>query len=278
MRGLLAAIVLLMGTTAAYAAAPAKVLLLPFDAVGDGAKPWIAKAVQQNLVAELSRVNSVTPTTGQAGVANLEAAVQIGENAKADYVVYGTYQTVENDLRITGQVADVSKKEVVAGLKATGTQRDLFGLEDVIANQVKRALPQPVVAQAQPEMLKQPPAVEPEPPAPEVAVNERARELEEQLDRAIERLKYSEPYYPPDYGYYPGNYVYSGLYAPYVYYTVPSYRFHHRAHGHFRPGGTWLNGRPHNGQFKGGSVRVGGGVGYGVPRGSNYVNFGRMSR
>jgi TolB-like protein len=108
MKRLIAAITLLMGTTA-FAAAPAKVLLLPFDPVGDGAKPWIAKAVQQNLIAELSRVNSVTPATGEAGVANLNAAVTLGENAKADYVVYGTYQTVEGDLRITGQVVDVSK-------------------------------------------------------------------------------------------------------------------------------------------------------------------------
>jgi TolB-like protein len=277
MKRLFAVMMLLMGTTA-YAAAPARVLLLPFESVGDSAKPWIAKAVQQNLVAELSRVSSVTPITGEATAADLNAAVRLGENAKADYVVFGTYQAVEGDLRMTGQVVDVSKKDVVAGLKATGTQRDLFGMEDVIANQVKRALPQPV-AQAPSDMLKQPVPPEPE-AAPEVAANTRARELEQQLDRAIERLKNTPPYYGGE-DYYPPTYGYSGFYQPYVYYTTPYYYYpRHHGHGHHyrnHAGGTWLNGRL-QGATPRGNVRVGGGVGYGVPRGSNYVNFGRMSR
>ena len=279
MRRLTALIVLMLGTTV-HAAAPAKVLLLPFESAGEEAKPWIAKALQQNLLAELSRFSSVTPVTGDAAAADLNAALQRAESAKADYVVFGSYQSVGTDLRITGQVVDTSKKESVGGLKATGTHRDLFGLEDVIANQVKRSLPQPVaVAQPSPDLLKQPAAVEPEPQAPRVAVNDRARELEAELDRAIERLKYTPPYYrEPDY--YPGNYGYSGWYTPYVYYTTPYYvpRYYHRHHHHhhhksFRPGGSWNIG-PQNG----GNVQVGGGVGYGVPKGSNYMNFGRMSR
>lgn len=281
MKRLVAVLVLLMGTTA-FAAAPARVLTLPFESVGEAAKPWIAKAVQQNLQAELSRLSSVTPVAGDTPITDVSVAVRLGEGQHADYVVFGSYQVVEGDLRLTGHVVDVLKKESIAGLKATGTQRDLFGLEDVIANQVKRSLPQPVVVKS--DMLKQPVAPpaeeEQQPPAPEVAANERARQLEQEIDRAIDRLKYATP---PDYpyDYYSTNYgYYGGIYQPFVYYT-PSFfypRVHHHighgGHGHgVRPGGTWTNYSAY-----GPNVRVGGGVGYGVPRGSNYVNYGRMSR
>src|SRR5687768_12094738 len=156
---LVVTIVSLCGS-AAFAEAPAKVLLLPFESAGEAEKAWVAKAVQQNLVAELSRVNSVKAVTATDAAKDQEAALKAAQDAKADYVVFGSYQAVNGDLRITGQVLDANKKEAVAGLKATGTLRDLFGMEDVIANQVKRALPQPV-AQAQPEMLKQPVAAAP---------------------------------------------------------------------------------------------------------------------
>jgi TolB-like protein len=279
MKSLVALLVLLMGTTA-YAAAPARVLTLPFESVGEAAKPWIAKAVQQNLQAELSRLSSVTTVAGDTPITDVSVAVRLGEGQHVDYVVFGSYQVVEGDLRLTGHVVDVAKKESIAGLKATGTQRDLFGLEDVIANQVKRSLPQPVVVQA--EMLKQPvePPPAPEPPAPEVAANERARQLEQEIDRAIDRLKYATPDYTP-YDYYPTNYgYYSGIYQPFVYYTYPSfprrYPIHHHHHGgHWGGigGRTWTNYSAY-----GPNIKVGGGVGYGVPRGSNYVNYGRMSR
>jgi TolB-like protein len=183
---------MLMGTVA-MAAGPAKVLLVPFDSVGPVEKEWVAKALQQNLIAVLRRVNSFQRVTCAGGVGGLEAALTAGGDGGADYVVFGSYQAVEGDLRITGQVVEVSKRQAVAGLKSTGSQRDLFGMEDVISNQVKRALPQPV-AVAKPEMLQQPPAAPPaiEPNGPVVMdLNERARELENQIDRAMDRIRYS---------------------------------------------------------------------------------------
>src|SRR3954462_3658884 len=114
MNRLFAAIVLLIGTTA-YPAAPARVLTLPFESVGETAKPWIAKAVQQNLQAELSRLGSVTAVSGDTPITEVSVTVRLGEGAHADFVVFGSYQTVEGDLRITGHVVDVAKKESVAG-------------------------------------------------------------------------------------------------------------------------------------------------------------------
>src|SRR3954463_15298346 len=69
-------IVLMLTGTMAWAGAPAKVLLLPFDSVGPVEKDWVAKALQQNLVAELARVNSVAAVTGDRAVSGAEAALK----------------------------------------------------------------------------------------------------------------------------------------------------------------------------------------------------------
>src|SRR2546423_7418253 len=106
--------VLLMGNVA-QAAGQAKVLLLPFDSVGPAEKQWVAKAVQQNLLAELSRINSVQAVPSDKTATDLETALKAANEAQADFVVFGSYQAVEGDLRITGQVVDVSKKQAVAG-------------------------------------------------------------------------------------------------------------------------------------------------------------------
>jgi TolB-like protein len=267
--------VMLMGTVA-MAAGPAKVLLVPFDSVGPVEKAWVAKALQQNLIAELSRVNSVQTVTSERAVGGMEAALKAAGDAGADYVVFGSYQAVEGDLRITGQVVDVSKRQAVAGLKTTGSQRDLFGMEDVISHQVKRALPQPV-AVAKPEMLQQPPAAPPviEANGPVVMdTNERAQELENQIDRAMDRIRYSSDY---AYDYYPPYNYYSGLYTPY--YAIPFVVFRGNRHHHGSHFGSSFSGSfsGHNfsGSFQaGGTVRDG--RNYSVPRG-NYVSTGRMT-
>jgi TolB-like protein len=283
MKPFVLAIVLMLGT-ATYAA-PAKVLLLPFEAVGDATKPWVAKAVQQNLVAELSRVNSVTPATVDTGAADLNAALNAADKEKADFVVFGSYQAVDNELRITGQVVDVGKKQAVAGLKSTGSLRDLFGMEDVIATQVKRALPQPLV-EAGPDMLKQPAAAQPpaegeapQQPAADAAANldQRARELQDAIDRALDRIRYATPpdyggaYYPPyDYGY--GGYGYGyGVYAPIYYYPYFN-RFHHRVIHHGPHSGVGVHGNFHGQNFNFHGQNVAGGF-----RAGNFASFGRMS-
>src|SRR5438046_1422336 len=117
MKRIVISLSLLIGS--AVYAAPAKVLLLPFDSAGPAEKQWVAKALQQNLLAELSRVNSVEPVLGAQVAADLDAALKAAGDAKADYVIFGSYQAVEADLRMTGQVVDVNKKQAVAGLKST---------------------------------------------------------------------------------------------------------------------------------------------------------------
>jgi len=246
-------VVLFLSLGSSVFAAPAKVLLMPFESAGPAEKQWVAKALQENLLAELTRVNSVEAIAGKQTAADLNAALKAAADAKADYVIFGSYQAVEGDLRMTGQVVDVAKRQSVAGLKTTGTQRDLFGMEDTIARQVKHALPQPV-AEAKPEMLHQPPAhppvaVAPPAPEPEVDVNQRARELEAEIDRAIERLRYAnnnDVYYPNSFS--------SGYYDPWYSYPYYGYGYGYgvvvnRRHHHFNNSGANFSGSFRNGSF-----------------------------
>jgi TolB-like protein len=281
MKRLMVALMLVSGSVA-YAAGQAKVAVLPFDAAGPADKGWIAKAVQKNLMAELSRVNSVQPVAGTVSAADQDAALKAATEAGADFVVFGTYQVVEADLRLTGQVVEVATKKSVAGLKSTGSLRDLFGLEDVIANQVKRALPQPA-AEAKVEMLQQPKAAEQppmlEPNGPIVMdPNERLRAVEQGLDWAIERLKYA-PAYEYDRPYYYGSY-FSGSYYPYYSYPIYYYPVFIPRHHHHHGNGNWGSGG-WNGSWNGGNWSGNVSVGTSPFTGNrnvmgNYANFGRM--
>ena len=239
----------MIGVTAlAQEAKPAKVLILPFESIGPEPKDWIARALSQNLMAELARVPSIEPAAG-APVTDQETAVRVAQATGAKFVVFGSYQAVDSDLRITGQVVDTETKQAVGGLKATGTLRDLFGLEDTIASQVKRALtqgqPQPAPAAAKaPEMLEHPrpadaagaagappaPALPLPPPAiaprGPVELGRAADELVDEMDRAIERIRYrntwDDEYY--DNRRYRGNY-YGGYGNGYPYYGYPIYYY-----------------------------------------------------
>ena len=272
--GILASLFLLAIGSAAMA--QDKVLVLPFEAVGpeQGQKGWVARALQQSLMAELSRVGSVKPVSGTATPGDLEMAMRVAQASEARYVIFGSYQAVDSDLRITGQVVDVSTKQSVAGLKATGTLRDLFGLEDTIAAQVKRALPgaamQPPAPAAAAEMLVQPrpadapPAVAPRGPVEMGRAARAADELADEMGRAIERIRFrnnleDERYYDRPYRY--RNYGYG--YGGYPYYGYPVY--YYPGNVVVPPGGGVIGKAP-------GSQRYPGRTEYGQPR-LSFPNF-----
>lgn len=127
------------------AIAGTKVLVVPLTEVSDGAKrDWLGRAMHQSMLAELSRLGFVDPITAKnvepATVADLDAATKAGKDAGAAFVVFGSYQIVDDELRVTGQIADVSTGKAAGGIKATGNVRDLFGVEDVVAAQLKKTL------------------------------------------------------------------------------------------------------------------------------------------
>jgi len=120
-----------------------KVLVLPFAPVQPGEMLWIARAVQQSISADLSRPTTGQPlqalTDGTAADTTAEA-IELGKNANARFVVFGSYQVIDPNLKITGQVIEVSTGRVIGGLKSTGSVRELFDMQDRLAFQARWAL------------------------------------------------------------------------------------------------------------------------------------------
>jgi TolB-like protein len=121
-----------------------KILILPFS----GANPnptqvWVGKAIQQNLVSEMSKLKALEPIAPKEVMAAEDAveAIKDGADQHARFVVSGTYQILGDNLRITGQIYDVAKGTVFSSVKSTGVFKDLFELEDALADQTMRALP-----------------------------------------------------------------------------------------------------------------------------------------
>src|SRR5829696_5739243 len=113
--------------SAGFALGQAKVWIEPFRESNQAQQPdWITRALQQSLADELS-ANGAQVMPGQA------------KPADARYVVTTTLQRVNGELRVSGQVVDLEGK-TVGGFKATGTERDLFAIEDAVAQQVSQSM------------------------------------------------------------------------------------------------------------------------------------------
>jgi TolB-like protein len=125
-------------------AAPVSVMLFPFRAVSpNGQNAWISSAVDEDLSNDLSRnlsIRLIRPATTQPLTASDELAV--ARAADAQRIVSGSYQVVDDQLRITADVRDPSQPQPIGEVKATGRVRDLFRLEDSLAMQLWRDLPQ----------------------------------------------------------------------------------------------------------------------------------------
>ncbi len=130
------------GLPPAAANARPTALILPFAPVGPSDRDWIGKGVQQDLAAELirtTRLRVATPSNVPP-VSDPETALKIARDANSTFVIFGQFQVMETTVRITGQVMETATGQTVISLKATGPTRDLFNLEDTLADQVLSAL------------------------------------------------------------------------------------------------------------------------------------------
>lgn len=136
-------------------------LILPFSAPVGANYQWVGKAVQQDLLTDLSqgtRMRVVAPADAPPAV-DPEAARRTAGNLGVSIVVFGQVQTAGNETRLTGQVLDVATGKPLANLKATGPSDGLFHLEDALAGQTLAAVPQslltPQALQAQRQAAQQ---------------------------------------------------------------------------------------------------------------------------
>ena len=167
-----------------------------------------------------------------------ELVVAQAKAAGAQFLLEGSYTLADPGIRITLQLFDLRTNAYIGAAKATGPLKDLFALEDSIADQVKR------LAQNQLRLLAPPAA--PQPALPPLAIpgngpvqvqfpwdrdkpfiaNEIRKTL---LDSDYEDSRYRMTYTYPTYGYY--GYGYAPYYGPIVYFPRPvlrgAYFFHH---------------------------------------------------
>jgi TolB-like protein len=148
------------------------VFVTPFTSLGgDNALDWAGKAVSQNLLTDLAQAR-FHPVEADKAFPTTADAQSAARAAGAKYLITGTYQTLQLQVRFNGQIIDVNNGSVVGGISATGSPRDLFSLEDSLSTQAIAALTpalnqQPTVAQA--AVAKNKPAV-PAAAAPVVVV------------------------------------------------------------------------------------------------------------
>lgn len=229
------------------------VLVLPFSPIGQSNLDWLGQAVQANLVSELARsagVMPLTPSTNPAGLVDMRSAKVEADKAAAAVVLYGTYQATEEGIRINGQILDARTNRLIGGLKATGTIKEIFAVEDQIAEQARRVLTRrhQVVAAAAAAPAGQ--ARRPVLPAQVLTPVGPRRNVWpwDAEDPALEFAR--DRTYSSDYG--PSYYNY--MYAPYTsYYGYPI--------GFYVAYPTWSGFHSHHREFSGHNFFHGGGIG-----------------
>ena len=248
---LLATLLLTISTARAQQAAPTPpettIFLSPLRAVGeDGKTAWISQSVQQNILHDLTRVQGVRSILPTIPPADRDVAIKDAKAAGANFLLEGSYTLADPGIRITIQILDLRTNQYIGAAKATGPLRELFALEDSIAEQVKR------MALAQVRLHA--PAAAPQQQLPPVAIPGNGpvqmqfpwdrdkpflAEAKRQaiLDSEYEASNYRNTYTYGVSGYY--GYGYGGYYRPYyrpiTYFSGPVIR---GRGAYFFPGGA----------------------------------------
>src|SRR2546423_6492824 len=229
---------------------PTRILVLPFSMTGaDGKYAWIGQAISENYQAELAKAGFaiVNPTNpdGPVAIGDPDKALRVAQNSRAEVVIFGSYQFLDPDLRVTGQIVDVPSNQVVGVLKASGTFRQLFTIEDDLSEQAKKLLIGDKAAVAKEEVLEPRPPRAPSSEPYDTNTTAADDHREYKLPYAEQPAAYDDDYLGLGYTtyYYPAYYrprVYSfigysnyGYYYPYADcypYFFPSYCYYPRSY------------------------------------------------
>jgi TolB-like protein len=254
--------------TAAQSVTGPMVLIIPFQQVGDTSRNnWVAQALQEDLAGQVSRDAYFVPKVSDKPVlgSDSSSALQAGRDAGAAIVVFGSFQSVDDQLRVTAQVADVASGHAMGSLQATGGVTDLFKMEDSLAQQLHQILPQPasqmptITYGAENGPVTTAPAQPPQAddyasqaPPPDYGQDYSSPDYSSQgyASPGYSYGSYYPGYYPSYYTYYP-PYFYGGFYYVnrYPYFRYPRGRFHTWS-------GNWRGGW--GGGMHGGGMRSGG--------------------
>jgi len=142
---LIAAPALASGPTTAPSVPPPTVLIFPFQPIGQTAgREWVRSALQEDMVAVVNKSGLVQARAMPDAVVASDSAktVSAGKDAHAAMVIFGSYQIVGDQIRVTGQMTQVPSGNVVLSLQATGSVTDIFRVEDKLTGQLDPAIAQ----------------------------------------------------------------------------------------------------------------------------------------
>ena len=126
-----------------------RIAILPFENIsGASADAWIGAGIAETLAADLhgetgfdligqALVSDVVGETDfEADAWAAGAGLEVGRRLGARWVIRGAYQRIGDQLRLTGQLVDVTTGEVASSAKVDGDIDDLFALQDRFATEL----------------------------------------------------------------------------------------------------------------------------------------------
>jgi TolB-like protein len=127
------------------------VAVSPFAVLGDDSRSWVGGAMQEGLQSNLSRQSGVAAVLITPGNPNdPQSVLAAARDAKADFVILGSVQVVENQMRISGELVSTGSGKTITGLRMDGALGDLFVIEDAMAGKALRIVNPVIVASANP--------------------------------------------------------------------------------------------------------------------------------
>ena len=117
------------------------VAVVPFDVQGESGQDWLGRAMQQGLATGLQNATGLSAVI-VAGIAPADSAgaMAMAKSTAANAVIFGAVQVVDGQIRVVGQIISMSTGKSLGALRIDGAQRDLFKLEDVLADRAQRIL------------------------------------------------------------------------------------------------------------------------------------------
>ncbi len=146
------------------------IAVLPFqNLTQDAGKNWIGAGFSETLTTKLSNVKSINMIERQqlmkildelkfqmAGYVDEKTAVEVGKMHGVDVMVLGSYQLMENTLRVSARFVDVETGKILKTTEATGNLKDVFLLQDEIAFNLMDSL-SIVLAESEKQKVKENP-------------------------------------------------------------------------------------------------------------------------
>jgi len=130
--------------TAAFGARERTVAVLPFDSISaDPADAYLAQGLPEMILNRLSRISGLSVIARNSSFALATKSIdssEIGRRLNSGYLVNGSVQRKADELRVAVQLIDTAAGTQVWSAHFDRTLRDIFDVEDEIADQVADAL------------------------------------------------------------------------------------------------------------------------------------------